>query len=86
MEARVLELAGELARCLAENGLMADAGQPDSGIVSLPHADAADLRERLREHGIIAGGFRDLLRFSVSFYNSSDDIEHLGRVLADLTN
>ena len=86
VEARVLELAGELAVCLAEAGLMPEGMQPDSGIVSLPHADAAGLRERLREQGIIAGGFRDLLRFSVSFYNSSEDIDHLRRTLAELRN
>jgi selenocysteine lyase/cysteine desulfurase len=55
-----------------------------SHIISLMHPSGDTIRrkfEHLSEEGLICGIRNDRLRVSISHYNDSNDIEHLGAYL-----
>jgi cysteine desulfurase/selenocysteine lyase len=77
IEARVLELAGEIRAMLC--GLGASVNDDASQIVTacLPGRDPGELVRRLREEGILVSARHGRLRVSPHFYNNERDVEKL---------
>ncbi len=87
IESRVLQLSGLLRKVLVDAGLpVSTSARPGaaSGIVLARCADAAGLRDALREHDVLVSARGDGIRVSVHLYNDEDDLRHLADTLHEL--
>ena len=80
IEKRILTLAGILRQEIVNCGL-SPISDGSSGIISFDHPDASGIRDRMKADNIIVGGFKNLLRASVSFYNNEDDLDRFVHAL-----
>ncbi len=76
-EKQVLGNAGLLRQGLERLGMEcygSDAPESRSGIITAKHSDPEALFDYLKQHGIVASVRQRMIRFSPTYYNSSDEI------------